>query len=250
MHRDFEAVVISFAPAHGGIIASPHDPLGTKGFDGHVGERGDGIKRQGNGADFAESGKFDGQIGLFGEFEDFFERVIRGLLAFSDAREVFDHNGQIWKFSEHFCKFIAQKALGIARRTDDEIEFGGRAPLREGIGAIGTAVCGEANADNTLFCPLSYGRAIVCWVNDHSRLKFSRMCCHAVEHILVIRVPRVLDEDGSIYTGCVHVVEKGFYGFVFVKSNVAVCIDNGHCVFTPERNGVKTMRPVRAVLRV
>ena len=208
--------------------------MGTKGFDGHVGERRDGIKGQGNGADFAESGKFDGQIGLFGEFEDFFERVIRGLLAFADAREVFDHNGQIWKFSEHFCKFIAQKTLGIARRTDDEVEFGCCTPLCEGIGAIGAAICRETNADNILFCPLSYGRAIVCWVNDHGRLKIFWLCRHAVEHILVIRVPRVLDEDSSIDAGCVHVVEKGFYGFVFVKSNVAVCIDNGHCVFTPK----------------
>ena len=33
---------------------------------------GDGIKGQGDGTDFAESGKFDGQIGVFGEFEDFF----------------------------------------------------------------------------------------------------------------------------------------------------------------------------------
>ena len=234
MHRDFEAVVIAFAPAHRGIIAAPHNPLGTKGFDGHVGEWGNGIKGQGDGTDFAESGEFDGQIGAFGEFEDFFEGVIRGLLALANAREVFDYNGQVWEFSDYFCKFIAQKTLGIARRADDEVEVGCSAPLCQRIGAIGTAVCGEANADNALFCPLSHGCTIVCWFNDHGRLKFSRMCRQAVEHILVIRVPRVLDEDSTIYTGCVHVVEQGFYGFVFVKSNVAVCIDNGHCVFTPK----------------
>ena len=211
----------------------------TEGFNGHVGEWRDGIEGQGDGTDFAESGEFDRQIGVFGECEDFFEGVIRGLLALADAREVFDYNGQIWKCSDYFCKFIAQKALGIARRTDDEVEFGGCTPLREGVGTIGAAVCWQANAHNALFCPLSHGRAIVCWVNDHGRLKFSRMCRHAVEHVLVIRVPRILDEDGAIDAGCVHVVEQGSYGFVFVKSDMAVCIDNGHCVLLQKGMGSK-----------
>ena len=66
-----------------------------------------GSKGKGDRTDFAESGEFDGQIGVFGEFEDFFEGIIRRLLALADAREVFDHNGQSWKFSDYFCKFIA-----------------------------------------------------------------------------------------------------------------------------------------------
>ena len=71
-----------------------------------------------------------------------------------------------------------------------------------------------------------------------------------VEHILVVRVSRVLDEDGVIDTGCVHVVEQGFYWFVFVKSNMAVCIDNGHCVFAPEGMGSKQCALFRAVVWV
>ena len=222
----------------------------TEGFDGHVGEWRDGIKGQGNGTDFAESGEFDGQIGVFGEFEDFFEGVIRGLLAFADAREVFDHNGQVWKCPDYFCKFIAQKTLGTARRADDEVEFGCRAPLREGIGAIGAAICWQANAHDALFCPLSHGRAVVCWVNDHGRLKFSRMCRHAVEHVLVIRVSRVLDEDGAIDAGCVHVVEQGILWVRICEVLCGSVYRQWSLRFTPEGNGVKTMRPVRAVARV
>ena len=228
IHWHAQGIVIAFAPAHGRVIAAPHDALRAKGFDSHIGEWGDGVKGHGHGTELAESGEFDGQIRVFGEREDFFERVIGRLLAFANAREVFDCDRQIRKFFDHLCKLIAQEALGVARRADDEVELRCYAPLCERIGAIGAAVCRQANAHDALLCPSAHGRAIVCWGDDHRRLKFPRMRRHAVEHVLIIRISRVLDENGFIDFGCIHVVEQGFHGFVFVQANVAMGIDNGH----------------------
>ena len=56
------------------------------------------------------------------------------------------------------------------------------------IAVFGAAVCGQANAHNTLFCPLADRGTIIGWIDDHSRLKFARMFGHAVEHILIVGV--------------------------------------------------------------
>ena len=143
-----------------------------------------------------------------------------------------------------------RRALRTARRTDDEVEFGCCAPLREGVGAIGAAICWQANAHNAPFCPLSHGCAIVCGVNDHGRLKFSRMCRHAVEHVLVIRVSRVLDEDGVIDARMCSCGRAGILWVRICEVRYGSVYRQWSLRFTPGGNGIKTMRPVRAVARV